>query len=245
MRPRKIKVSIQLSGFTMPIGELKISKFADMRKADTSLVCPECGEKPAWTGGYKCECGKAFNHWSRLKRILKATGEAITKKRFLEKGQDVVAMAYVMDLVEFSKYVDATSAEYGVICNDSTSALNVKKLLVATKMLNVVILLNFNDTYEQIICVLTTSISGRVILKELIPMNLVDIKETMRVNLSDVTPEELAQAKQFVAQLPHAEEEMLTVNDYRCIGLEAGVVSEKVLQLEEVLARLETAKAIA
>lgn len=253
MRPRKIKVSIQLSGFTMPVGEIKVKKFADYRgiandgwrKKHTARICPdpECAKEPSWVGGYKCECGKTYNHWSRLKQIMKATGEAIIKNRLTAKGEDVVAQAYVMQLSEFQeKCVDATAEELGVTTSDSTSALNLRKLLIATKLLNVVILLRFNDTYEQRICVLTTNISGRVILKDIIPLNLVDIKETMKVNLEDITPEQLEEAKKFVAMLPHATEDLLTVDDYRAIGLDAEeIVSEKVMQLEEVLKKLEKA----
>lgn len=254
MRPRKIKVSIQLSGFTMPIGELKVKKFADYRgianeswrSKNTERICPDCGGVPQWSGHYTCPCGKTYNHWSKLKQILKATKEAIVMARLIPEGQDVIAKASVMEEDEFNQYVDATAEEYGVVTNDSTSALNVKKLLIATKLLRKVILLTFNDTYEQRICILTTSISGRVVLKELIPLNLLETEETMKVSLSDVSEKELAEAKQFVNMLPHAEEDMLTVSDYRIVGLEAGteVVSEKVLQLEEVLKKLEaTAKA--
>lgn len=245
MRPRKIKISIQLVGFTMPVGEIKVTKFADMRKPDTDLVCPECNKKPAWWSEYKCTCGQTYNHWSRLKRILKATKEVITKTRLITKGEEVIAKASVMDLDEFSQYVDATAEEYGVVCKESTSALNIKKLLIATKLLRKVILLNFNDTYEQRVCVLTTSISERVILKELIPMNLVKLRETMKVNLTDITPKQLEEAKQFVNMLPHAEESMLNVDDYRTIGVTGEVVSEKVFQLEEVLKKLEEPQAVA
>lgn len=250
MRPRKIKLSISLSGFQMPIGTIKVKKFADYRgiandtwrKKHTARICPECAKEPSWVGGYKCECGKTYNHWSRLKQIMKATGEALIKKKLTVKGEDVIAQAYVMSLSEFQeKCNDATAEELGIITSDSTSALNIRKLLIATKLLNVVILLRFNDTYEQKICILTTSISGRVILKDIIPANLVDIKETMKVNLNDITPEQLEEAKKFVGMLPPATEDLLTVDDYRAIGLDAKEVSEKVLQLEEVMKRIEKA----
>lgn len=239
----------------MPIGELKVAKFADYRgianeswrSKNTERICPDCGSVPQWSGHYTCPCGKTYNHWSKLKHILKATKEAIVMRKLTAEGQDVVAEAHVMPLDEFeSLCVDATDQELGITVNDSTSAENLKKLLVASKLLNVVILLRFNDTYEQRICVLTTNITGRVILKDIIPLNLLDLEETMKVNLKEITPQQLEEAKQFVKMLPKATEDFLKVDDYRTIGLEEGEeeVSAKVIQLEEVLKKLEaTAKA--
>ena len=181
----------------MPIATVTIKKFAEMLKQKTELVCPKCGRKPKWQGGYTCTCcpycGKPmeevvvdekgtvqykcpehgwqepsfYKHHSQLKRIL-PDGTELTKERLLLHGQDAEADAYVMDIQDFSKYVDATYQEYGVVVKDETSARNLRKLLIAMRNLGKVILLKFNDTYEQRICILTTSISDRVILLSLI-----------------------------------------------------------------------------
>jgi len=51
-----------------------------------------------------------------------------------DKGP-VTARAYIMELKDFAKYVDATCNEYGIIVKDETSARNLRKLLIATRNL--------------------------------------------------------------------------------------------------------------
>lgn len=269
-RTLKISVSLS-GMTAMPIATVTITKFADFLEPDTDLICPQCKTKPTWHGGYDCtccpKCGKPmerkivdekgtvnwkcpedgyqepthFNHWSQLERILKSTGQPILKPKLNEEGKDVLATAYTMDVEEFAKYVDATYMEYGVIVKDEESAGNLRKLLVASEKLSKVVFIRFNDTYEERIAILTTSISDRIILKEIIPLNLADIKETMRIDLSKVSAEEIAEAENFVKMLPKAEEKHFNVADYRTLGIEGKKVSPKVLQLEEILAKTKTA----
>ena len=167
----------------------------------------------------------------------KATGEPIVKTKFTEAGKDVVADAFVMDLKEFMSIADATLNEYGVVVTEEASARNLRKLLIATERLGKVVLIRYLDTYEERIAILTLSISRRIILKEIIPLNLADIKETMRIDLSDVTEKELAEAEQFVKMLPVAQESHLYVSDYRTKGIKAKPVTPKVLELEAILAK--------
>jgi len=223
----------------MPIASVHIQKFADILEQETELICPACGKKPPFKGGYDCECGAHYGHWSQLKRVLKGNGEEIVKERFTS-GEDVTAEAYIMGTEEFAKYVDATACEYGVIVKDETSAVNLKKLLIATKNLNKVVLIRFKDTYEERVAILTTSISGRIILKDLIPLNLADIKETMKIDLETVSKEDLAEAEQFVKRLPVAKEEMLNVSDYRTKGISKEKVSPKVIELEAILGKAKS-----
>ena len=265
-RTLKISVSLS-GMTAMPIATVTIRRFADFIEPETDLLCPRCREKPTWQGGYECvccpKCGKPmerqiidekgtvnwkcpedgyqdpsrYTHWSQLLRVLKATGEPIEKTKFTEADKDVLAEAYTMPLEEFAKYVDATYQEYGVIVKDEQSASNLRKLLVASDKLNFVVLIRFNDTYEQRIAILTTSISERIILKEIIPLNLADIRETMRIDLSKVSSQDIAEAENFVKMLPKAEERLLNVDDYRTKGIEGKKVSEKVLELEQILAK--------
>jgi len=100
-----------------------------------------------------------------------------------------------------------------------------------------IIVLHFNDTYEERIAVLTTSISNRIILKELVPLNLADIEETMRVSLENVTEKDVQEAEAFIKQLPTATEDLFYVHDYRIQGLDVKKVSPKVLELEAILAQ--------
>lgn len=267
MRPRKLKVCVQVAGFKLPIATLKIKKFADIKRPKTELVCPKCGNKPKWEGKYVCiccpYCGKpmekhivdekgtiqykcpehgwqeptTYTNWQQLKRIT-LDGREIKKER-LVSGEEVEAQVYVMPIEKFSKYADATLTEYGVVVDDPTSALNLKKMLVAIQRLNKVIILRFNDTYEQRICLLTVSLSGRIILKEMIPINIADIKETMKVDLNNISEQDIKEAQALLSQLPEATEEIFKVTDYRTIGVEATTVSPKVIQLEQILAKVK------
>ena len=244
MRPRILKIAVRISGMEMPIASVKIEKFADVIEPETELLCPKCKQKPIWNGGYDCQCGEHYTHWSRLLRVVKATGEPITKTKFTNEKEDVVADAFIMDSKQFSEIVDATLTEYGVVVSDETSARNLKKLLVATKNLGKVVLIKYLDTFEERIAILTTSISQRIILKEIIPLNLADIKETMRIDLSNVSEQDLAEAEQFVKLLPLAKEDLLYVSDYRTKGILTPKVTPKVIELEAILSKMGKEKAI-
>jgi len=242
MRPRKIRLVVKIAGFKMPIATVKVVKYADVIQPETELRCPKCNAKPRWNARYECECGATYTHWSQLKRVL-PNGQEIVKPK-LTQGEDVEAEVYVMDKAEFSKYSDATLMEYGVTVDDLNSASNLKKLLIALEKLNKVILIRFTDTYEQRVAVLTLSLSDRVILKELIPLNIAEIRETLKVDLNGVTDQDIAEAQALISQLPKAKEELLYVTDYRTIGVEQAKINPKVLELETILAKMEKEKAI-
>lgn len=228
----------------MPVASVKIQKFADVLESEADLLCPKCKQKPKWNGGYDCSCGQHYNHWSQLLRVDKATGEPIVKTKFTEPKEDVVADAFIMDLKDFSAIADATLTEYGVVVTDETSARNLRKLLIATKNLGKVVFIRYLDTYEERIAILTTSISNRIILKEIIPLNLADIKETMRIDLSGVTEQDIAEAEQFVKMLPTATESLLNVSDYRTKGIQAKPITAKVIELEAILSKMTKENAI-
>jgi len=238
MRPRILKIAVRISGMELPIASVKIEKFADVLEAETELLCPKCKQKPTWKGGYDCTCGEHYNHWSGLLRVIKATGEPVTKTKFTNEKEDVVADAFIMDMKQFSEIADATLTEYGVTVSDETSARNLKKLLIATRSLSKVVLIKYLDTYEERVAILTTSVSNRIILKEIIPLNLADIKETMRIDLSSITEQDLSEAEQFIKLLPQAKEDLLYVSDYRTKGILAPKVTPKVIELEAILSKV-------
>jgi len=244
MRDRKLRITAQFGTMQMAVGDVKIVKFADVRQAETDLVCPKCGEKPAWKGGYDCNCGERYPHWSRLKRILKATGQEILKVKFTEEKGIVQAAAYVLPRKDFAeRYSDATLEEKGIVAQDASTARNLRNLLIATQLLEKVIVVAYRDTYEERTCLLTLSMSNRVLLKEIIPMNILELEETMRADVSQVSQQELETAKKFVDMLPPPTEETFTCHDYRALGVEAvEKPSEKVVELEAILRQAEQRK---
>jgi hypothetical protein len=241
MRPRKLKLVAQLGGMPLAWGEVKVQNFSRMRESDTTLVCPECGEKPKFSGGYHCEiCDKDYNHWTKLRRILTATHEIIERDRLIDKGEIPKAHIFVMDSKEFAdRYADATMNEYGIVTNDPTTAKNIRNLVIAVDRLGKVVIVRFNDTYEERIALLTRNESNRVILREIIPLNLALIQETMRINMESVTDKEVEEASQIVKMIQEADQETFIVSDYRTKGLEeATVETAEVLDFEEILAKV-------
>jgi len=244
MRSRKLRITANLGGMNMAVGDVKVVKFADIRQAETDLVCPSCAAKPRWTGGYACECGQTYNHWSRLKRILRATGQEILKVKFTEDKQVIEAQAYVLERKEFSeKYSDATLEEKGIVAENASTAKNIRNLLIASQVLGKVIVVAFKDTYEERTCLLCLSESNRVLLREIIPINLLELEETMRADVSQVTERDIENAKKFVDMLPPPTEDVFIAHDYRSIGIEEQAKpSEKVVELEQILRQAEQQK---
>jgi len=243
MRSRKLKIVVSLGAFKLPVAEVTIRKFARMLQPKTKLVCPNCGEELKGKTVYACpKCNATYHHWSQLKRVLPDGTEIVKPK--LTTGETVEAQLYIMDKTEFATYVDAVADEYGLITKDSTSAENLKKLLIAITNLNKVCIIKFTDTYEQRIALLTLNLANRVILRELIPQNLLAVTDTMKVDLSGVTDKDIAEAEVFVKQLPHAEPELFKVEDYRVQGITKPETSPKVIQLEEIIAKAKQEKAI-
>jgi len=233
-----LRITVSALGMTMPIATIKIAKISDIKKPKTVLLCPQCGSKPTYFSRYVCECGLRVRHWSGLKRVVQGTMEEIVKTR-LNDSKTVDAKVFVMSGEEFSQYADITYAEYGLVVSETTSANNLRKLIIASKELGYVVLIRFNDTYEERICVLDISLSGRVILRELIPLNLVDLRETLKIDLSEIREYEVNEAKRLVEMLPKATEKELIVHDYRTIGIGEEVISPKVVQLERIVKKIK------
>lgn len=243
MRRRTLRVVATLGGFPLVLGELLIEQFAKMSdwQKGTSLVCPKCGDKPKFKGGYKCEgCGSDYGHFSYLKRV-DAEGSEIVKPRLAENKEKVSAQLYRMSMTEFSdKYADATLGELGVVVKDQNSAMNLMKLVVAVERLGQVVIVKFNDTYEQRIALLSISLSNRVILKEIIPMNLLESEETLRVDMNKISDKDILEAQALLTMIPTATEEVLMVSDYRTLGRVEAKTAEtpKVQELSEILAKV-------
>lgn len=233
---KKLKLYVTLNGFNTLIGEVKISKFAKERKPAFERTCPACSKAPKWTSGYTCECGATYNHWNKLNMV--SGGKAVTKPRLPDAGDVTI---YIVDENDFNA-IDATANEYGLAVTDSNTAKNLKKLLTASRLLGKVLVLKWNDTFDQRVGILTTTSSLRVIIKEIVPLNLLEEKETLKIDFN-IDDKDLQDAEAFVKMIGKSDENIetiLTVTDYRTTGFaEAETAVEpipKVKSLEELMA---------
>ena len=249
MRKRTIVLEATIGGMPVQLGEFLIQNFASMHdyKEHTHLACPDCGGHPIWRGGYDCEgCGAHFGHHSELKRIVDSTGEEMAKPRLIPPKTKAKAQVYKYSREAFAeRFADARLSEAGITTKQDTWALNIGKLSVAVERLGQVIVLKWNDTYEERICLVTLSASNRVILKEIIPANLLQGKETIRVDMSQITEQGISEAQQLLNLIPEATDDVFKVSDYRTIGLgeaplEAPIQTPKVQELAQILAQLKS-----
>jgi len=249
MKPRKLKLIAEVSGFPTAIAEVHIQNFASEAELKdwTDLVCPTCLERPEHHGAsYECKkCGQTFSWWGKLLRVIKGTKTKLEMPRLLAEKEIAVGKLYKMSREDFAKYCDATKAERGVTVSDAGSAHNLFKLLVATEKLDCVIITVYNDTTEQVRALLKISASGRILLQEIIPANLVHMEETLMLNRNEITEKDVTEAKAFVAQfIPEASEETLQVSDYRTMFLDEHVAqpekeTAKVVQIKEIMAKVK------
>jgi hypothetical protein len=241
MKERYLHIIAKFGVMESELAVVKIAKFAELVTASVLRVCPKCKEKPDYVNSfYKCKtCGDTFGHWSALEAVDPITKQPIPKERLQAEDSDVKAYITLMTLEEFGKQTcDAMLSEMGVTLKEDQYAINLRNLLIATHSLNYVAILRFNDTYEQRITLLTINLSGRVVIREIIPKNLAEISDTLKVDFSKVTPEELAQAEALIKMIPKATEETLVVTDWRTKGTLKPKVSGKTEDFEAIYKRV-------
>lgn len=252
VRAKQLVIRAELMGMGVDIATIKIGGYArqpDLRSW-TDLVCPEDFKKPTYhSSNYKCECGATYTTWQKLLRVKKGTTDPVEIPK-LTKGNGEIERAkiYTMSFAEFSKYADAMDPkepERYVTAKDESTQENLVKLLLAQEIDKTAIIITFNDTTEQKIALLTTTVSGRIVLRFIIPTNLVQLAESMLVDKTKLTEKDIEEARMFLKQIPKATEETLSVSDYRVesIGVVGTKKTEKVEKLAVIMQRASKKKA--
>jgi len=247
MRPRTLKLVVEMGLGPISVAEAKITNFCKVAEVKDFVdrVCPICGKKPQWhPSSYTC-CGQSFSTWQALREVVKGTSQALVKAVLLKKGEPALARLWRMSRENFKQYADATLAEYGLTVKDSQSASNMRKLLIAVEKLSQVIILTWNEEYEQKIALLGVTESSRIVVREIVPLNMGQMEETLRATMDGVTEKEIQEAQQFVKTLPEATGETLTAHDWRAEVIPQIQTPEttKVQDLEAILAKAKEGEA--
>jgi hypothetical protein len=253
MQNRKISVVVSVGGMTMPLGTFKIATFAGKYNytSATTLVCPSCKEKPDSVPQYHCpRCNKDYTSWAKLLRVDKVTGEPVVKDVLHDSKDPPQANLYKLPIADFqSRYSDATAEDKGIEPADAMSAMNLQNLIVATERLNYVIVLKWTEKYQENVAILTLSPSNRVVLKEVIPRPIAQLKPTKTVDMESITEQQITLARQLIDQIPEVTDEVMTVEDFRTYGLdeEAITVTEPVpvQDLAAILQQMQEAEQVA
>ena len=252
MKGRKLVLRVNAMGMTINVATVRIGNAASEAelKTWTDLVCPNDNRKPHYTPAmYECECGFKATTWQKLKRVLKNTTKILEMPRLTQKDVDVIADMYQIPMKKFidigaADCIDPRNAERPVLCDDPASIQSLRKILIAQESGQSQIILRWNDTTEQIIALLALTPSGRIVVRQLIPKNLVrGLEGGIRMDKSQISQDDIEQVKMFLKQFPLATEKTFEVSDYRvkqfaAIGKETPSADSMVVAMEKMLAKV-------
>jgi len=244
MQNRKLKLTAEVMGMKFPIGVVTISTYSQERKTEVDRYCPECGERPVYVG-YRCpKCGREYSHWSKLKAYIKGTLKPFVMERLIPRTKGYVpeARLFKMERREFAeRYSVITKTPHPLVPEDENTAVNLSKLAIAVQRMGFVIIVRWNEAYQQNIGLLDVSMSNDLVIQEIIPENLAVRKgvTTIKVDPEAASEEDVQGAKMLLGNIPLATEETFIVSDYRTQGLAepAKVESPKVMELSMILAK--------
>lgn len=159
MRHRRIRLVTTIFGIATPIAVVKVGTLAKMKQADTMLTCPKCGRHTRdskkdtdvieHSQEYVCPCSFRTGWWGNLRRVLRATGEAIEKPRLVDEKEVPDAQLYKYPYEKYRGKVTARIEDNSITAVDEKSRENLRKLVVANQMLGFVLVTKFPDTYEE------------------------------------------------------------------------------------------------
>ena len=252
MKSRKLVLSATLMGMPIKLATIKVGSPANEAelKQWTDLVCPEDKRSTHYVPPvYECECGFKATAWQKLTRVIKGTTKILKIPKLTQDDTVQQAQMYRISTPNFialkiADCVDSKDAEHPVLCDDDESKSNLFKIMSAQESGQSVIILRWNDTTEQIIAMLTLTPSGRIVLRKLIPKNLVrGLERGLWFDKTKLTEDDIDQAKVFLKQLPEATAKTFEVNDYRIQQFDVmgqqTFENDQVVALERVQAMLE------
>jgi hypothetical protein len=240
-------------GMTIKIATIRIGNPASEAelKTWTELVCPNDNRKPRYEPAmYECECGFKASTWQKLKRVIKGTAKVLNMPKLIIGGGEVeIADMYQIPMKKFIEIgaadcIDPRNAERPVLCDDPASIQSLRKILIAQESGQSQIILRWNDTTEQVIAMLALTPSGRIVVRQLIPKNLVrGLEGGIKMDKSQISQEDIDQVKIFLKQFPLATEKTFEVTDYRvkqfaAIGKETPSADSMVVAMEKMLEKV-------
>lgn len=245
MKGRKLVLQATVMGFSANIATIKVGNPAKERelKEYTDLVCPQDNKKPQYdVAKYHCDCGFSATTWMALKRVLKGTTTPLEIPTLTKGSSEIeVAKIFTKSVEAFAKEALYTrGSERPVTAEDDGSIVNLYKLMVAQAALNRVVIIKYNDTKEQVVAFLTVMENGDIVLREIIPTNLVLVGERLKLDKSKLTEKDIEEAKLFLKQIPEASSKDLEVADYRVKQFQVHQPEEQ--QVSAIGAIMEKAK---
>lgn len=208
----KGELGISVMGFeSLSLGEFRLQKLG-ARRIETVRTCPSCHvpvERVKYT--YECpECGREFQSWTQLERSVK-TSEGFQALPTRDTAKTERVNLKLLDLSEVRGLV--TKAEYAIVPEDEKGEENLQKLGNMLREYGKVAVFKicFMERGKKHVMYLTVSDDTMIMVREIVPLNLVEPLPHGVVFCSPEVDEE--EIDELMHAMPEAEEEDLSATD--------------------------------
>lgn len=211
----KGEIGISVLGFAgLSLGSYELHKLGEV-ELKTVNVCPKClvvpNEINREIDRYECpKCGTKYKNWYALQRAIPNGDTPIpVPKRQTEKTSKISLK--LLDLSEVSGLL--TKAEYAIIPRDEAAKRNIQKVGQMLHVFNKVAIFSlvFRKEGDRHICYITVNDDGLIMVREIIPLNLVKPLPAGVVQADNTIPQK--EIEELMTAMPKATEDDLNVVD--------------------------------
>ncbi|NIP66650.1 hypothetical protein GWM83_00685 [Candidatus Bathyarchaeota archaeon] len=208
----KGELGIAVMGFkSLSLGNFRLEKLK-ARGIETVRTCPDCHVPVERAENeYRCpQCGTQFKSWYQLERSVKV-GEDLKPLPTRDTEKTERASLKLLDLSEVRGLV--TKAEYAIVPEDEEGEENLQKLGNMLREYGKVAIfkLCFMKRGRNHVMYLTVSDDGMIMVREIVPLNLVEPLPHGVVFCSPEVDEE--EIEELMHAMPQADSEDLSVTD--------------------------------
>lgn len=210
----KGELTISVLGFAgVSLGKYEMRRLGE-KNIPTVNVCPKCNVVPDHIEAeakYECpECRQRFKSWYALRRAVKSGNSVVLlpdrqTERTQKAGLKLLELSEVRGLV--------TRAEFAILPAGEQEKANLQKLGNMLKRYKKVALfkLVFRKGAEAHLCYVTVADDGMIMVREIVPLNLVE-PLPFGVVFADQEVEE-KEVEELMQGMPKATEEDLNIKD--------------------------------
>lgn len=254
-RVKKLKLAVKVGELVTFLGEVKIEPYGKPKELPTIRVTPCCHVKPQacqeppFEGRYAAycyvcpQCGAKYSDWRQLIEVDARTLNPIVE---MIPGSDKGVMyLYAFDEYELEGIELVDIETYTIIPLDSQTKKNVIAFAKGSGLGGKILIGKWHDGRIWHVAYFDLTPQGRVVLKEVIPANILEVtSRPLDVSVSEVSEKDIEAARQLIDKFVKSEAspgEVLSVKDWRTGEQPKPEEAKKpkVPSLQEVLAKLE------